>query len=199
MNHRLTDSECYYKAIDHRSGAILAYVLSNHQSSALLAPRALLEPFGIMQFYTDNWGTDERPIAPAFHTVGKRYTQRIECKHLTLGTRIKHLAHKAICFSKPIWLHDVVIGLFINHYKFGVDVFAGALFVNNSCCQTAASSSLTLIQLMQHPMSGIEGILGNMRLNWCTVMRPELDKGELRGNVLSVPIITTNITGVNTH
>ncbi|WP_399312812.1 hypothetical protein [Trichocoleus sp. FACHB-262] len=24
-----------------------------------------------------------------------------------------------MCFSKSIWLHDVVIGLFINRHKFG--------------------------------------------------------------------------------
>ncbi|MFE1744202.1 hypothetical protein [Coleofasciculus sp. H7-2] len=25
-----------------------------------------------------------------------------------------------MCFSKSIWLHDVVIGLFINRYEFGL-------------------------------------------------------------------------------
>ncbi|MBM0744689.1 hypothetical protein JOY44_24305 [Phormidium sp. CLA17] len=48
------------------------------------------------------------------------YTQTIERKHLTLRTRIKRLARKTICFSKSIWLHDVVIGLFINRYEFGL-------------------------------------------------------------------------------
>ncbi len=75
-----------------------------------------------MQFYTDDWGAYERYIDLAFHTVGKHYTQKIKRKHLTLRTRIKCLAHKTICFSKSIWLHDVVIGLFINRYEFGVDV-----------------------------------------------------------------------------
>ncbi len=54
--------------------------------------------------------------------VGKRHTQKIERKHLALYTRIKCLAHKMICFSKSIWLHDVVIGLFINRYEFGLNV-----------------------------------------------------------------------------
>ncbi|MBD3887698.1 transposase, partial [Phormidium tenue FACHB-886] len=48
--------------------------------------------------------------------------QQIERKHLTLRTRIKRLARKTICFSKSVWLHDVVINLFINRYEFGVDV-----------------------------------------------------------------------------
>lgn len=76
----------------------------------------------MMQFYTDGWGADERHVDPAFHTVGKRQTQKIERKHLTLRTRIKRLACKTICFSKSIWLHDVVIGLFINRYEFGLNV-----------------------------------------------------------------------------
>jgi len=111
-----------WHAIDHDTGEVLAYVLSNHQDSAFLQLKALLEPFGVRQFYTDDWGAYQRHIDPAFHTVGKRNTQQIERKHLTLRTRIKRLARKTICFSKSIWLHDVVIGLFINRYEFGVDV-----------------------------------------------------------------------------
>ena len=57
-------------------------------------------------------------------------TTVIERKHLTLRTRIKRLARKTICFSKSIWLHDVVIGLFIIclrrsealRYEFGLDI-----------------------------------------------------------------------------
>ncbi|MBM0744708.1 hypothetical protein JOY44_24405 [Phormidium sp. CLA17] len=52
------------------------------------------------------------------HVVGKWNTQKIERKHPTLRTRIKRLARKTICFSKSVWLHDVVISLFINRYEF---------------------------------------------------------------------------------
>jgi IS1 family transposase len=108
--------------IDHASGRILAYVLATHEDAAFLQLQALLEPFGIMQFYRDGWGAYERHIAPVFHTVGKRYTQKIERKHLTLRTRIKRLARKTICFSKTILMHDVVIGLFINRFEFGLPI-----------------------------------------------------------------------------
>ncbi|PZV04645.1 MAG: transposase, partial [Leptolyngbya sp.] len=53
---------------------------------------------------------------------GKRNTQKIERKHLTLRTRIKRLARKTICFSKSVLMHDVVIGLFINRYEFGLSI-----------------------------------------------------------------------------
>ncbi len=49
-----------------------------------------------------------------------RNTQKIERKHLTLRTRIKRLVRKTICFSKLKKMHDIVIGLFINRYEFGV-------------------------------------------------------------------------------
>jgi insertion element IS1 protein InsB len=111
-----------WHAVDHQTGEILAYVLSNHQDSAFLELKALLEPFGITQFYTDGYGAYERHISPAFHTVGKANTQTIERKHLTLRTRIKRLARKTICFSKSVRLHDVVIGLFINRYEFGLAI-----------------------------------------------------------------------------
>uniref|UniRef100_UPI003969F7D2 IS1 family transposase n=1 Tax=Pseudanabaena galeata TaxID=1112103 RepID=UPI003969F7D2 len=50
--------------------------------------------------------------------MGKKNTQKIERKHLTLRTRIKRLARKKICFSKSIVMHDIIIGLFINRYEF---------------------------------------------------------------------------------
>lgn len=89
---------------------------------AFIELKTLLEPFGITQFYTDAWGAYERHLEAALHTVGKANTQAIERKHLTLRTRIKRLARKTICFSKSVWLHDAVIGLFINRYEFGLDI-----------------------------------------------------------------------------
>ncbi|NJP10099.1 MAG: IS1 family transposase, partial [Leptolyngbyaceae cyanobacterium RU_5_1] len=93
-------------AIDHTTRTVLAYVLAPHEDQAFLNLKALLEPFGIMQFYTDGWGAYERHLEPALHTVGKCNTQRIERKHLTLRTRIKRLVRKTSCFSKSILMHD---------------------------------------------------------------------------------------------
>ncbi len=61
---------------------MLAYVLASHADEAFLQLQALLEPFGIMQFYSDGWGAYERQLDPAFHTVSKRHTQKIERKQL---------------------------------------------------------------------------------------------------------------------
>ncbi|HZC03803.1 MAG TPA: IS1 family transposase, partial [Gammaproteobacteria bacterium] len=88
----------------------------------LLQLKALLEPFGIRRFHTDYWGAYARHLGPEVHHPGKRNTQQIERKHLTLRTRIKRLARKTICFSKSTQMHDIVIGLFVNRYEFGLPV-----------------------------------------------------------------------------
>ena len=98
----------------------LAYVLGTQEDEVFLQLKALLAPFGIRHFYTDGAAVYKRHIAPAQHTIRKHDTQKIERKHLTLRTRIKRLVRKTICFSKSILLHDVVIGLFINRYEFGI-------------------------------------------------------------------------------
>ena len=109
-------------ANDHASGEVLAYVLADRKDKAFIELKSLLEPFGITQFYSDGWGAYDRHIAPELHTVGKRHTQKIERKHLTLRTRIKRLARRTICFSKSIVMHDLVIGLFMNRVAFGLTI-----------------------------------------------------------------------------
>jgi insertion element IS1 protein InsB len=108
-----------WHAIDHRRGKVLAEVFGCRQDEVFLQLKALLEPCGITQYYTDHWGAYTRHLDPDEHQPGKRNTQKIERKHLALRTRIKRLARKTICFSKSIQMHDLVIGLFVNRYEFG--------------------------------------------------------------------------------
>ena len=111
-----------WHAIDHCTGTVLAYVFGRRKDEVFLELKQLLEPFGITRYYTDYLGTYQRHLDPEVHCPGKRHTQKIERKHLRLRTRIKRLARKTICFSKSTKLHDIVIGLFINRYEFGVPV-----------------------------------------------------------------------------
>jgi insertion element IS1 protein InsB len=111
-----------WHAIDHRSGHVLAYVLGRRKDEVFLKLKALLEPFGITRYYTDYWGAYTRHLEADEHQPGKRNTQQIERKHLTLRTRIKRLVRKTISFSKSIQMHDIVLGLFINRYEFGLRV-----------------------------------------------------------------------------
>ena len=111
-----------WHAIDHYSGTVLAYVLGRRKDAVLRELKQLLQPFGIARFYTDHWGAYARQLDAARHFPGKRQTRRIERKHLTLRTRIKRLARKTICFSRSVQMHDLVIGLFVNCYEFGLSV-----------------------------------------------------------------------------
>jgi insertion element IS1 protein InsB len=65
-------------------------------------------------------GAYTRHLDPDVHSPGKRNTQKIARKHLTLRARITRLVRKTIGFSKTIQMHDIVLGLFVNRYAFGL-------------------------------------------------------------------------------
>jgi insertion element IS1 protein InsB len=111
-----------WEALDHQTGRVLAYIFGRREDQVFLKLKALLEPFGMRRFYTDGWGAYHWQLDPRQHVVGKRATQQLERKHLTLRTRIKHLVRKSMCFSKSIEMHELVIGLFINRFEFGLAV-----------------------------------------------------------------------------
>ena len=111
-----------WHAIERRSGKVIAYVFGTRKDEVFLQLKALLQPFGINRFYTDDWGAYKRHLDASKHEIGKQNTQKIENKHLNLRTRIKRLARKTICFSKTVFMHDLVIGLFINRYEFGLSI-----------------------------------------------------------------------------
>jgi insertion element IS1 protein InsB len=112
-----------WEALDHQTGRIVAYTFGRRADRVLLKLKALLAPFGIRRFYTDGWGAYHRHLDPQLHVVGKRRTQQLERKHLTLRTRIKRVVRTTICSSKSITLHEIVIGLFINRYEFGLQIY----------------------------------------------------------------------------
>ena len=102
-----------WEALYHQTGRIVAYTFGRRADRALMRLKELLEPLGIRRFYTDGWGAYHRHLDPKRHVVGKRRTQQLERKHLTLRTRIKRLVRKTLCFSKSTCMPDLVIGLFI--------------------------------------------------------------------------------------
>jgi insertion element IS1 protein InsB len=113
------DQRWLWHAIDHTTGAVLADVFGRRKAEVFLELKALLEPFALTRCYTDAGGAYSRHLDPEEHRPGKRHTQQIERKHLTLRTRIKRLVRKTIGCSKSTQMHDIVIGLFVNRYAFG--------------------------------------------------------------------------------
>jgi len=87
-----------WHAIDHHTGKVLAYVFGRRKDDVFLRLHQLLEPFGIMKFYTDGWGAYERHLEAAQHQVGKEHTQKIESKHINL--RVSIMGSATLCFSR---------------------------------------------------------------------------------------------------
>jgi insertion element IS1 protein InsB len=105
--------------LNHYTSEILAYTFGDRTDKTCKQLQRLLEPFNIAQYFTDGLGAYQRLLPFEQHEEGKRNTQKIERKFLTFRTRIKKLVRKTICFSKSEFMHDTVIGLFINRFEFG--------------------------------------------------------------------------------
>jgi hypothetical protein len=52
---RKTNPRWLWHAIDHHTGAVLAYVFGRRKDEVFLKLKALLEPFGITHYYTDKY------------------------------------------------------------------------------------------------------------------------------------------------
>jgi len=109
-------------AIDHNTGIPLAYCFGTREHKYLDDLLALLAPFDIGIVYADdNWAYHKR-IKTSSLVTGKRNTQKIERKHLSLRTWCARLVRKGITFSKSHLMHRIVIGLVINFWFFGRDL-----------------------------------------------------------------------------
>jgi insertion element IS1 protein InsB len=91
-----------WRAIDHHTGRVLAYVVGTRKYAVSLKLKTLLASFGITHYYKDKARVHQRHLPPAQHTVGKLTMQKIERKLLTLRTRLKCVARKTLCFSAPV-------------------------------------------------------------------------------------------------
>jgi len=109
-------------AADHKTGKILAHTFGKREDEVFAELRGLPGPFGIKKFHTDGSVTYDRKADCECHEVGRRNTQKTERRHLTLRTGTKRLARKTVCFSELEKMHDIVIGLFIDRYEFGVAI-----------------------------------------------------------------------------
>jgi len=61
-----------WHAIDHKTGVVLAYVSGKRRDKVFEQRKALLDPFGISHYYTDDWGAYERLLDKGSHHLGKR-------------------------------------------------------------------------------------------------------------------------------
>jgi insertion element IS1 protein InsB len=106
-------------AIDHNSGIPLAYCFSTREHKYLNELCDLLAPFKINIVYSDDNYAYKKYIKDSILISGKRNTQSIERKHLSLRTWCSRLVRKGIRFSKSHRMHRIVVGLVINYWFFG--------------------------------------------------------------------------------
>ena len=109
-------------AICHKTSQIVAYCFGKRTHEAFELLLKTLRHFKVVVFFSDDWSSYSKYIPDEYHEIGKRNTQKIERKFLTLRTRVKSLARKSICFSKSDLMHDTVIGLYINRVEWGRDI-----------------------------------------------------------------------------
>jgi insertion element IS1 protein InsB len=106
-------------AIDHNTGIPLAYCFGTREHKYLDELCALLAPFNINIVYSDDNFAYKKRIKKSIVMTGKRNTQRIERKHLSLRTWCSRLVRRGIRFSKLHLMHRIVVGLVINFWFFG--------------------------------------------------------------------------------
>ena len=105
-------------AIDHNTGELLAYCFGSREHKYLDELIDLLAPFNIHTIYSDDNYAYKSRITESTVITGKRNTQRIERKHLSLRTWCSRLIRKGIRFSKSFLMHKIVVGLVINYWFF---------------------------------------------------------------------------------
>ncbi|MCI9355006.1 MAG: hypothetical protein HFE58_09470 [Firmicutes bacterium] len=108
--------------MNHNTGEILVYTIGKRKNTVFLKLKKLLETFQIEVYYSDNWTSYKKYIEKEKHKIVKKNTQKIERKNITLRTRIKRLTRKTIYYSKTEYMHDIIIGLFINIFEFGLSI-----------------------------------------------------------------------------
>jgi insertion element IS1 protein InsB len=106
-------------AIDHVSSVPVAFWFGSRESGNFKILQKLLAPLNIVMNYVDgNWAYADNVVAERL-IVSKRFTQKIERKHLSLRTWCSRLVRRRIRFSKSVEMHEIAVGYTINTHMFG--------------------------------------------------------------------------------
>ena len=116
------ETPCWlWHAINHENGEVVAYILGTREHEVLWQLMDLLAPLNIeiISVYSDDNFAYHDVISANILQTGKKNTQKIERKHLSLRTWCTRLVRKGIRFSKNELMHKIVVGLVINVWFFG--------------------------------------------------------------------------------
>jgi insertion element IS1 protein InsB len=114
-----------WHAINAENGEVVAFVLGPRKNKTLMELWGLLRALNISikRIYTDKNFAYEDILPANILRQSKRFTQKIERKHLTFRTRLKRLTRKTICYSKSLSMHKIMVSLLINCLEFGQHPF----------------------------------------------------------------------------
>jgi insertion element IS1 protein InsB len=108
-----------WPAMDHRTGAVVAYVVGRRQDEVWGRWQALLEPVRITRDPTAHGGAYARHRDAEEPTPGKRHPQKIERRHWPWRTRMTRVVRTTSGVSKATPMHDIVMGWFVTRSTFG--------------------------------------------------------------------------------
>lgn len=114
-----------WHAVNHENSEVVAYVLGDRSEEMLWRLTDLLSSINIeiINVYSDDNFSYSAVISWLILRIGKKNTQKIERKHLTIRTRVKRLARRSICYSKTLEKHKIMIGLYMNIVEFGCKLY----------------------------------------------------------------------------
>lgn len=117
-------NQCWlWWVLDHNTGEPIAYTFGTREHANLDELRNILNlSFDIHTIYTDG-NPAYLNITESKVVQGKRNTQRIENKLISLRTWCSRLVRKGIRFSKSFQMHRIAVGLVINFWFFARKVW----------------------------------------------------------------------------
>jgi insertion element IS1 protein InsB len=115
-------------AVDHATNIVLAYVFGKRKDEVFQSLKTLLEPYNIVRYYPMIGGAYQRHLEADKHEIGKRNTQKIERKNLTIERGSNALIAKPSAFQNwnycmiPLSVYSSIrssLGLiFMRDYRF---------------------------------------------------------------------------------
>jgi insertion element IS1 protein InsB len=107
-----------WRAIDHNTGDPPAFHFGIREHKNPDALLEMLKPFDIKTVHSDDNFAYKSRITESEVVTGKKNTQKIERKHLSLRIWCSRLERKGIRFSKYPLTHKIVVALVINFWFF---------------------------------------------------------------------------------
>ena len=109
-------------AMAHGRGGVVAAAGGSRAEKGWGQFQKVLQPFGLVHWYTAGAGVYARPLPACAPPVGTAPTQQSERNPLTLRTRSKRLARKTMWCSTSGFRPDTGMGLLVNRYEVGTPI-----------------------------------------------------------------------------